>query len=1000
MLASLAFAWAGVANVALGQESPGGVFVSPRVKPIKLTADPVLLQQAVVDPTRIVPEGEPLPLLPPPQRQPIVDPVIQHSVPGTQLAGGPVIWRLIRGGIFDVTDLLTNPGVNVGGITTGAQPPDTTGDVGRSHFVQMVNATRFQIFDKSGNSLTGALNFGALFPAGTPGNANLGDPIVVYDHLADRWVLSQFGTTHLCFAISQTPDPTANTWFIYQFDVGDFPDYPKIGVWPDAYYVSSFESPNLGVYAFDRSNMINGNAAAFMKTTIPALGTANVRSTRILPADLDGAVPPPGTPGYFVRTVDGQQDAGNPTDRIEIYEAQVDWVGMTFSFPLVNTLTPAAFNVMLCDRNGSGVRDCIPQPNTTATVDALSNRPMMQLKYRNFGSFNAMVFNQTIDISGTIFPLFGFTPTNEVAGIRWYQLVKSGGGWSIGQQGTFAPQPLGTTAENQLLHRWMGSAGMDGLGNIGMGYSICNDNDANPVFPGIRYTGRRAEDAPGLMPQGEKTILNGTTSSGANGDFGRRWGDYSQIGVDPIDDCTFWYTTHDASGNTRIASFNLASATIVTIIADSGNFGEVCVGAFKDLPLTISNSGECKLVVSDITSSSVDFVVPQVLAYPIVINPGNSVQVPIRFQPTSIGPKAGVITIVNNDPITPNKTVNVSGTAPPGDIRVTGSTDFGEVCPGELAEKTVSICNVGRCDLNVASVEFVGACPDFTLVNNPFPAPISHDSCVDVVIRFTPTSCGPKTCTLRITSDDPDSPVINKTVTASTPCASIDVPPDVCFPAEVIQSVGACVNFKPFPISNTGNCPLKITNIALGGANPGAYTLVGLPSFPIILEQGHVVGEGDFNIGFAPTALARDTLASITVTYESDPVAGTTTQVTRTLNGEGVRTGARVLVTVGGAPLASVKKIQLHRLTANQNRIRLDSVDVVQNVPLSTVVPAFPCGQFQYHREYGTVSNPVQLAPGSYRLTVQAIVSGHVRSLTVGFDVTTCDFNPNIVVGF
>jgi len=302
--------------------------------------------------------------------------------------------------------------------------------------------------------------------------------------------------------------------------------------------------------------------------------------------------------------------------------------------------------------------------------------------------------------------------------------------------------------------------------------------------------------------------------------------------------------------------------------------------------------------------------------------------------------------------------------------------------------------------LNVTNVSFVPPCPDFTLINNPFPTAVSHDFCVDVVIRFTPTSCGSKSCNLRIVSDDPDTPVINLTVTATAPCAIIDVPPDLGFAPEVIQTAGDCKSLLPFPISNNGGCNLTITSIVIGGPNAGDYALSGLPSFPIILEPGHIVGEGDLNVVFAPTVVDRDREATLTVTYVSDPFSGATTSVTRKLCGEGVYTGARVLVTQGGIPLAKVEKIHLQRINANRNKDRLDTQDQVMDVLLTTVTPAPPCEAFQYHREYGTVSNPIQLLPGSYQVTVQALINGKRKSKSVGFDLSTCDFNPSVVVDF
>jgi hypothetical protein len=436
------------------------------------------------------------------------------------------------------------------------------------------------------------------------------------------------------------------------------------------------------------------------------------------------------------------------------------------------------------------------------------------------------------------------------------------------------------------------------------------------------------------------------------------------------------------------------------VIAGNGNFGDVCLGSYKDLTLTINNSGDCDLIISNITSSSSQFLVASVLSFPLVIPAGGSLQVPIRFQPTSLGSKSGMISIKSNDPTKPAWVVPVSGNVPPGSIRISGSTDFGDVCAGTLAEKTISVCNVGECNLTVTNAAFNSSCSNFMVINDPFPAVVGPGSCLNVVIRFTPTSCGPENCNLQITSDDTNTPITNLTFTATTPCPQIDVPPDLGFGPEVIQSAGSCTTSLPFPISNKGECNLTITSITISGANASDFSMSGLPSFPIILQPGHVVGEGNFNVVFAPTAIARTRLANINVTYVSDPVTGATTTVSRALCGEGVLTGARVLVMQGGIPVPLVEKIQLQRINANRNKNQLDTQDVFQNAQLVTVTPTSPCGPFQYHREYGTVSNPIQLLPGSYQVTASATINGKRKSKTVGFNVNTCDFNPTVVINF
>ncbi len=465
---------------------------------------------------------------------------------------------------------------------------------------------------------------------------------------------------------------------------------------------------------------------------------------------------------------------------------------------------------------------------------------------------------------------------------------------------------------------------------------------------------------------------------------------------------TFIVPSNDPTSSTNLVrGFGKGVGPVVSaFMATNGGFGDVCLGDMKDLNLTINNAGGCALIIGNIISSSSQFLVPLVLSYPLVVQPGDSIAVPIRFQPSAaFGPRSGTIIIASNDPLSP-KLVSVSGNVPPGDVRVTGSTDFGDVCAGAIVEKAITVCNVGKCDLDVSSVSLGTNCADFLLVNNPFPAVVSRDSCLSVTIRFTPTSCGAKSCTLRITTDDPDTPVINLTVTASTLCPSIDMPPDLGFPPEVIQSAGACSTALPFPISNLGNCNLVITTITIGGLNAADFSISGLPSFPVILEAGHIVGEGDMNIVFAPTAVDRVRTATISVTYITDPITGAATTVTRNLCGEGVYTGARVLVMHGGVPLAQVERIHLQRINANRNKPILDTQDVAQNLPLVTVLPTAPCGPFQYHREYGTVSNPIQLLPGSYQVTASAIINGKHKSLSVGFDVSTCDFNPTIVINF
>jgi hypothetical protein len=454
-----------------------------------------------------------------------------------------------------------------------------------------------------------------------------------------------------------------------------------------------------------------------------------------------------------------------------------------------------------------------------------------------------------------------------------------------------------------------------------------------------------------------------------------------------------------------VVGYTLGVPGPLLTIPGNVTFPDTCVGSTSTATLNVCNTGTTDLQVGQITSTNSQFAVTTPSSgYPVTISPNFCFPFQVTFTPTSPGPKSTTFSIPSNQPISPT-TVQGSGNVPTPTISTTGSGTFGTVClGGPSAQQVINICNVGGCPLHVFAITFATnvACVDFSLVNPPLlPVTVAPGSCLPVTIAFTPTSCGQKSCTLIIGSDDPVHFVSLVPVTANLPCPAIDVPQGLCFPPTVIQSIGKCSTALPFPISNKDtNCNLVITSISIVGTNASDFSFSGLPSFPVVLLPGHQVGEGNLQVVFAPTILTRTESAAIAVTYISDPAQPATTTVFGLVTGEGVRTGARVLVTANGVAVTNVAKIQLNRINANRNKNLLDTQDVVQNAILTTVIPGFPCQPFQYQREYGTVSNPIQLLPGSYQVTVSVVINGKRQSKTVGFNLNTCDFNPNINVQF
>jgi hypothetical protein len=442
---------------------------------------------------------------------------------------------------------------------------DDSGAVGFDYYVQVVN-TAIVVYDKKGNIVAGPVStttFWANQPACCQGGVCGTDAVVRFDRYANRWVISHpdgglpYGRG-LCMAISQTSDPTG-AYDLYVFEIdsianglfGFFNDYAKIAVFPDAYYAVGdphgiFSGIGNTISAFDRAAMLTGNPTPQCVTFfVPApRSPLQIPHSHMLAADLDGRrLPPTGSPEYVVQVQD--DNLGFPADRLQVYEFHVDWNSpFLSSLTATTSLVPQPFNSNACPE-----QSCIEQPGVAQTLDSLSYGYMMQrLTYRNFGTHQTLLFDHTVAADGD--------PSHNHAGIRWYELRmqtrgQTHGPWEIYQQGTYAPDGNA---------RWLGSISMDRTGNIAMGFSVSGAG----IYPSLHYVGRRPGDPLGTLPSREVSLIDGAGVQLHQIFFG----DYSQMTIDPVDDCTFWYTGsyYPMTGtpndwHTRVGSFRFTSCS-------------------------------------------------------------------------------------------------------------------------------------------------------------------------------------------------------------------------------------------------------------------------------------------------------------------------------------------------------------------------------------------------------------------------------------------------------
>ena len=479
------------------------------------------------------------------------DPVIQRSYTSSKTSHTP----------FMPTPIMNFSGMNLMENGSG-WPPDTTGDVGVSYFVQAVN-TSIGIYNKSNGSLVSATTYDDFFAGtgitGTPCDENNnGDPIVLYDPYEQRWIVLDFAWdpsetdgSYFSIAVSQTSDPTGAWWqYALRADITLLNDYPKAGIWHDGIYVTanmfsfSGEFQGVRVWSLKKPDIYNGTLIA------QTLFDNSWYAWSILPTNAKGANPPPSNAPNYMYSYDADEWGYSPNDVLAVWKMDVDWnnaANTTWTGP--TTISTAPFSLHNTE---------ISQLGTSNTLDTLYSRLMFAAMYRNHSSYESVYLCHLADASG-------------IGAMRWYEVRISGGTSSIYQQGTYAPD---------TDHRWMGSVCGDSNGNIAMGYSVSSSS----MYPAIRYAGRLSPDPLNLLAQGEASMIEGTGSQTVY----NRWGDYSTMAIDPVDNKTFWYTQEylNATGTnweTRIGSFKLAASTQLPIFDgwDFSNNGSADISVWR-----------------------------------------------------------------------------------------------------------------------------------------------------------------------------------------------------------------------------------------------------------------------------------------------------------------------------------------------------------------------------------------------------------------------------------
>jgi len=432
--------------------------------------------------------------------------------------------------------------INQDGVFAQFSPHDPTGDIGKDFYVQAVNATNFQVYNKAdGSPATDVIALNTLW-ASLGGRSSAGDPIILFDQEAERWIITEFPDgNELLFAISETTDPRGS-YMVYSFATPIFPDYPKYSVWGNAYVVTTNEEgvANQTAYFINRQDMLAGlPEVPIQRILVPGFenGPGFFVGT---PVDWSGSASPVESDRPMIMRQNDDAWGAVPKDQIDIFTFDINWNDPdSTTFDLTEVAT-APYDTNPCSAFGFGFA-CVPQLDGGG-IDGVPAVIMNQTHYRNYGTHESIVLCFITDASGG----------DNLSGIRWMELRRTTGtDWGVHQEGTYAPE--------DGLDRYVPAIAQDGEGNISIAYSASSEQE----YVSLYFTGRRAGDPLGLMSIPETRIVAGQSPIQS---FGGRYADYAQMSVDPYNDRVFWYTSEyplaDGTVTSRIAAWNLMKDTI------------------------------------------------------------------------------------------------------------------------------------------------------------------------------------------------------------------------------------------------------------------------------------------------------------------------------------------------------------------------------------------------------------------------------------------------------